>query len=87
LPVIAAVQEHHKLASTHIAEGLFWVARVFGETEPEHINRCAEIHNFQVCAFAHSRTASVCADHEISAHFEFALRRCCAHAYDLLILK
>jgi hypothetical protein len=87
LPVIAAVQQHHKLAGTHIAKGSLWVARAFGETEPEHIDRRAEIHHFQVCAFAHRRTASVCADHEICVHFEFALRRGCSHADDPLIFK
>jgi hypothetical protein len=32
-------------------------------------------------------TASVCADHEISAHFELGLRHCCSHSVDPLIFR
>ena len=38
-------------------------------------------------AFAHRRAASVGADHQISPNFECALRRCCSHADDSLILE
>jgi hypothetical protein len=85
LEIVAAV-EHGEEATGRNAPSETRVAGKTRDPHPEHIDRRADVLDFEAGLVAHGRMTAIAADDETRAHIERAVRRYCSHADDAATL-
>ena len=75
LPIVASIQQHHKLPETDEAECLRRIPFKLRDPKPKDVDRSTKIARLKLGSLAYSRAASIGPNHETGAHLKFALWR------------
>src|ERR1700734_2639185 len=82
LPIIGPIDGDDHRVGLEASQHLFGIARLFRETEPEHVDGRAQVLHRETGRGPHRRCATVAADYEVGPNLERTLPRTCFDPYD-----